>query len=95
MKETPQVEKLQSEIEKIEELRSRLKIFWENVLGDYYEKHREYPPFISGRNVSHFIQLVSNRDAHFRQSIEQFRPLQNDIERIAMEVYDRLAKAKK
>lgn len=44
MKETPQVEKPQSETEKIEELRSRLKIFWENILGDYYEKHHEYPP---------------------------------------------------
>ena len=83
------------EIEKVQELRSRLRTFWENVLEKYFEQHHEYPPLVDGKRVNQFINLVSNRDPNFRQSIGQFRPIQGDIERVAMEVYNELIGEKK
>ncbi|MFA5128624.1 MAG: hypothetical protein WC445_01505 [Patescibacteria group bacterium] len=83
-----------SGIERVQELRSRLEIFWRNVLGEYFEQHHEYPPFVDRGKVGEFIQLVSNRDSQFRQSVEQFRPIQSEVEKVAMEVYRDLIKAK-
>lgn len=79
-----------SEIEKVQELRSRLRIFWRNVLGEYYGQHHEYPPLVDESKVRQFIQLAGSRDAHFRQSVDQFQAIQSDIERVAMEVYNEL-----
>lgn len=88
-------EKLRSEVEKVQELRSKLEIFWRNVLGEYFEQHHEYPPFVDQDKVSQFIQMVSNRDSRFRQSVEQFRSIQGDLVRVAMEVYNDLSEKAK
>lgn len=80
-----------SEIEKVQELRSRLRTFWKTVLGEYFQKHHEYPPFIDESKVRQFIQLVSNRDASFRQSVEQFRSIEGDLLKVAIEVYNELS----
>jgi len=78
------------EIERVQELRSRLKTFWRNVLEKYFKQYHEYPPFVDTNKVRQFIELVSNRDPMFRQSMEQFRPVQREIEDVAMEIYNDL-----
>jgi hypothetical protein len=83
-----------SEVERAQELRSRLRTFWENVLREYFDKHHEYPPFVDRSKVGEFVQLVSNRDSYFRQSVQQFRPIWSELEKVALEVYTDLTKKK-